>query len=124
MSLDIGKNLFALVSTLPGMGRLVQTGAFDVPGLLNAVRVTMRTAETLSAGGGFPDLRRHGDLTAARALIPDDLIRHLGVIGPLPSVKERLLALGQFGVTHIGVAPPEDPTSGNAWRRLLRDLRE
>jgi 5,10-methylenetetrahydromethanopterin reductase len=123
-ALDLGKNLLALVSTLPGMGRLVQTSTFDVLALLSAVRVTMRTMETLSAGGGFPDLRRYGDLTAARALIPDDLIRQLGVIGPLPLVKERLLALDQLGVTHIGVAPPEDATSGNAWRRLLRDLGE
>ncbi len=123
-ALDRGKNLLALVSTLPGMGQLVQTAGFDVPALLSAVRATMRTTETLSAGGGFPDLRRYGDLIAARALIPDDLIRHLGVIGPLPVVKERLLALGQLGVTHIGVAPPEDATSGDAWRGLLRDLGE
>lgn len=123
-ALDRGKNLLALVSTLPGMGRLVQTPRFDVPALLSAVRVTMRTRETLAAGGGFPDLRHYGDLTAARALIPDDLIRQLGVIGPLPFVKERLLALGQLGVTHIGVAPPVDATSGDAWRCLLRDLGE
>jgi 5,10-methylenetetrahydromethanopterin reductase len=122
--LNRAKNLFALVSTLPGMGRLVQTSSFDAPALLRAVRVAMRTRETLSAGGGFPDLRRYGDLTAAHALIPDDLIRQLGVFGPLPLVKERLLTLGQLGVTHVGVAPPEDVTSGDAWRRLLRDLGE
>ena len=123
-AIDRGKTLLALVSTLPGMGRLVHTEGFDVPALLRKVRATMRTTETLAAGGGFPALRRGGDLTAARGLIPDDLIRHLGVIGPLPSVKERLHALGHLGVTHVGVAPPEDATSDEAWRRLLRDLRE
>ena len=123
-ALDLGKNLLALVSTLPGMSRLVQTQEFDVPALLSEIRARMRTRETLAAGGGFPALRRDGDLAAARALIPDDLIRGLGVIGPLPVVRERLRALAALGVTHIGVAPPRDATSVESWRRLLADLRE
>jgi 5,10-methylenetetrahydromethanopterin reductase len=122
-AIDRGKNLFALVSTLPGMDRLVQTEGFDVPALLDEVRATMRTHATLVAGGGFPALRRNGDLTAARALIPDDLIRHLGIIGPLPVVRERLRALDELGVTHVAVTPPEEATSGDGWRRLLVDLR-
>jgi 5,10-methylenetetrahydromethanopterin reductase len=122
-AIDRGKNLLALVSTLPGMDRLVRTEGFDVPALLDEVRVTMGTRETLAAGGGFPALRRDGDLAAARALIPDDLVRHLGVIGSLPMVRERLRALDEIGVTHIGVAPPPDATSVESWRRLLADLR-
>jgi 5,10-methylenetetrahydromethanopterin reductase len=121
-ALDRGKNLLALVSTLPGMDRLVETEGFDVPALLDEVRVTMRTRETLAAGGGFPALRRDGDLAAARAQIPDDLVRHLGVIGSLPVVRQRLRALDELGVTHIGVAPPPDATSVESWRRLLADL--
>jgi hypothetical protein len=123
-ALDHSKNLLALVSTLPGMGRLVQTERFDAPALLREVQAKMRTVETLSAGGGFPALRRGGNLAAARESIPDDLVRRLSVIGPLTLVKERLLALGQLGVTHIGVAPPEEASSGEAWRSLLRDLGE
>ena len=121
-AIDRGKNLFALVSTLPGMDELVRTDGFDVPALLDEVRATMRTRATLAAGGGFPALRRNGDLTAARALIPDDLIRRLGIIGPLPVVRERLRALAELGVTHVAVAPPEDATSVESWRRLLADL--
>jgi hypothetical protein len=82
----------------------------------------MRTRATLAAGGGFAALRRNGDLTAARALIPDDLIRRLGIIGPLPVVREQLRVLDEVGVTHVGVAPPEDATSVESWRRLLADL--
>ena len=121
-AIDRGKNLLALVSTLPGMDRLVRTDSFDVPALLDEVRATMRTRDTLAAGGGFPALRRNGDLTAARVLIPDDLIRRLGIIGPLPVVREQLRALDELGVTHVGVAPPEDATSVKNWRRLLADL--
>ena len=121
-AIDRGKNLLTLVSTLPGMGRLVQTEGFDVPALLDQVRETMGTRATLVAGGGFPALRRDGDLAAARALIPDDLIRRLGVIGSLPAVRERLRALDELGVTHVGVAPPQDATSVESWRRLLTDL--
>jgi 5,10-methylenetetrahydromethanopterin reductase len=121
-AIDRGKNLLALVSTLPAMDQLVHTEGFDVPALLNEVGTTMRTRSTLAAGGGFPALRRSGDLTAARALIPDDLIRRLGIIGPLPVVRERLDALDELGVTHVAVAPPEDATSVESWRRLLADL--
>ena len=122
-AIDQGKNLFALISTLPGMGQLVHTEGFDVPALLDEVGATMRTRATLAAGGGFAALRRNGDLTAARALIPDDLIRRLGIIGPLPAVRERLRALDELGVTHVAVAPPRDATSVEGWRRLLADLR-
>ena len=121
-AIDRGKHLIALVSTLPGMDQLVRTEDFDVPALLDEVRATMRTHATLAAGGGFPALRRNGDLTAARELIPDDLIRRLGIIGPLPVVRERLHALDELGVTHIAVAPPPDATSVEGWRRLLADL--
>jgi 5,10-methylenetetrahydromethanopterin reductase len=121
-AIDRGKNLLALVSTLPGMDRLVETDGFDVSTLLDEVRVTMRTRETLAAGGGFPTLLRDGDLVVARALIPDDFVRQLGVIGSLPEVRERLRALDELGVTHIGVAPPPDATSVESWRRLLADL--
>jgi alkanesulfonate monooxygenase SsuD/methylene tetrahydromethanopterin reductase-like flavin-dependent oxidoreductase (luciferase family) len=123
-AIDRGKNLLALVSTLPGMGRLVQTEGFDVSALLGEVRETMGTRDTLAAGSGFPALRRDGDLAAARALIPDDLVRHLGVIGSLPVVRERLRALDELGVTHIGVDPPPDATSVESWGRLLADLRD
>jgi hypothetical protein len=121
-AIDRGKNLLALVSTLPGMDRLVRTDGFDTPRLLDEVRTVMRTRDTLAAGGGFPALRRGGDLMAAREMIPDDLIRHLGVIGSLPVVRERLRDLDELGVTHVGVAPPHDATSVEGWRRLLTDL--
>lgn len=121
-AIDRGKNLLALVSTLPGMDQLVRTEGFDTSPMLDEVRMTMRTRDTLAAGGGFPALRRHGNLAAARALIPDDLVRQLGVIGSLPVVQERLRALDELGVTHIGVAPPPDATSVESWRRLLADL--
>jgi alkanesulfonate monooxygenase SsuD/methylene tetrahydromethanopterin reductase-like flavin-dependent oxidoreductase (luciferase family) len=122
-ALERGKTLLALVATLPGMGRLVETPEFDVPGLLREVRRVMRTEETLRAGGGFPALRRGGDLKAARGLIADELIRRLGIVGPLPVVRERIRALEEIGVTHVGVAAPEDATSPQAWRKLLVELR-
>ena len=123
-ALERGKTFLALVSALPGMARLVQTDALDAPALLRQVRAVMRTEETLAAGGGFPALRRRGDLAAARALISDDLIRTLGIIGPLPAVKERLRALAALGVTHVAAAPPADATSAAAWRSLLISLRD
>jgi alkanesulfonate monooxygenase SsuD/methylene tetrahydromethanopterin reductase-like flavin-dependent oxidoreductase (luciferase family) len=122
-ALDREKNLLALISTLPGMDRLVQTAAFDVSTVLDDVQAVMMTGETLAAGGGFPALRRRGDLAKARASIPDDLIRHLGLVGSLPQMRARLQTLAEIGVTHVGVRRPRDATSAEAWRRLLDDLR-
>ena len=51
------------------MGQLVRTEGLDISVLLDEVRQAMRTRDTLAAGGGFPALRRDGDLAAARALI-------------------------------------------------------
>jgi alkanesulfonate monooxygenase SsuD/methylene tetrahydromethanopterin reductase-like flavin-dependent oxidoreductase (luciferase family) len=123
-ALDRGKNAFALVATLPGMHRLYGVAGFDVPALLDEVRAVMRTKETLAAGGGFLALRRGGDLPAARAMIPDDLIRALGIIGSLPEVQFRLRTLAQLGVTHVGAVPPPEPTSAESWRTLLAALRQ
>jgi 5,10-methylenetetrahydromethanopterin reductase len=121
-AIDRGKSILALIHTLPGMERLVTVEDFDVPALVDGVREVMHTEETLAEGGGFPALRRAGDLRAARALIPDELMRQLAIIGPLPVVKERLQRLEALGVTHVSVAPPPESTSVEAWRRLLGDL--
>jgi 5,10-methylenetetrahydromethanopterin reductase len=123
-ALDHDKSLLALLGPLPGMGRLVQTRGFDVSALLRELGAIMRTDETLTVGGGFPALRRAGDLPAARAAIPDDLIRRLGIVGPLPIVKERLQTLAALGITHVGVAPPSEATSVAAWERLLSELQD
>jgi alkanesulfonate monooxygenase SsuD/methylene tetrahydromethanopterin reductase-like flavin-dependent oxidoreductase (luciferase family) len=118
-ALDRDKNLLALIATLPGMDRLVRTTAFDVPAVLREVETIMHSGETLAAGGGFPALRRRGDLAAARAVIPDSLIRQLGLVGSLAEVRERIQALEDIGITHVGVKPPRDATSAAAWQRLL-----
>jgi len=116
------KTLLALITTLPGMEQLVRIEAFDVPAILDRVGAAMRTRETLAAGGGFPALRRNGDLAAAREAIPNDFIRQLSIMGSLPEVRARLRGLAELGVTHVGVAPPPNATSSDDWRRLLRDL--
>lgn len=122
-ALDRTKNVFALVATLPGMDRLVATPGFDVAAILDEVRTLTQTEETLASGGGFPALRRRGDLAAAREAIPDALMRELGIVGPLPVVRERLRTLEALGVTHVAVTPPREATSVEAWRDLLSDLR-
>ncbi len=121
---DRDKTLFALIATLPGMDRLVQSADYDVAAIVENVREIMQTEDVLAEGGGFPELRRQGDLTAARDAIPDGLIRQLGIVGPLPVVHERLRDLEALGVTHVGVAPPAEATSADAWRNLLASLRD
>ena len=61
---------------------------FHIPALLDQGRGrTTATPDTLATGGGFPALRRSGDLTGARGPAPGDLIRRPGVIGSLPVVR-------------------------------------
>jgi 5,10-methylenetetrahydromethanopterin reductase len=121
-ALDRAKTLLALIATLPGMDRLVQTTGFDVAGILREVRAVLHTREILASGGGFPALRREGDLAAAREAIPDELIRRLAIVGSVPQVRARIRRLAALGVTHVGVAPPREATSSRAWRALLRNL--
>ena len=117
--LERKKGYLALVNTLPGMERLLETPGFDVAGIVAEVRRLMRTDEVLARGGGFPALRREGDLTAARAAIPTELVARLAVVGPLKYVRARLRALADLGATHLFVAPP---TPGQSIEAYAADL--
>lgn len=120
--LERAKTLMCLVNALPGMDRLLATPGFDVPAVMADVRRLMRTEEVLARGGGFPDLRAAGDLTAARDAIPTDLVARLALAGPLPSLRPRLAALARLGVTDLSLAPPPDPSPA-AFAARLADLR-
>ena len=75
-AVERAKVLFALVLTLPGMGRLAKTEGVDVEAILDQVKAAVRTEETLASPGGFPALQHKVDLDAVHAAIPDDFIRH------------------------------------------------
>jgi 5,10-methylenetetrahydromethanopterin reductase len=105
-ALERRKNLIALVHTLPGMARHLAVPGFDVPEIITRVREVMGVDEVLARGGSFMDIRRHGDLWAARQLIPTELVTQLSLVGPAELIRERLRALQAIGVTHVFVAPP------------------
>ncbi len=123
-ALDREKTILALIAPLPGMARLVQVDEFDIAAILGNVAAAMRTSEVMAAGGGFPALRRTANFAAARAAIPDALIRQLALVGALPAIQARLRALAEMGITDVGVRPPHDATSVDSWRRLLGNLGE
>lgn len=120
--LERKKGFIATVLALPGMDRLLTTAEFDVPAIIDRVRRVMKTEEILARGGGFPDLRREGDLAAARRAIPTGLVAHLAAVGPLPIVRERLRTLAELGATHIFLDRRGLPADASAVRKLLRDL--
>ena len=122
-ALTRAKSLFALLAGFPGMGRLYQVPGYDTDALITAIRAEMRTEEVLASGGGFPTLRRTGDLAAARAAIPDDFIRALALVGTIADLAPRLATLRDLGVTCVSVTPPNDPASTTAWMELLGALR-
>lgn len=105
--LERQKNALAIINTLPGMDRLVETAGFDVPAILADVRRVMRTDEALRNAPGFAALRRYADFAAARRLIPSALIQRLAIAGPLPKVQQRLQQLEHIGVTHVSLPPPD-----------------
>jgi 5,10-methylenetetrahydromethanopterin reductase len=118
------KSFFALLAGFPGMGRLYQVAGFDTEAIIAEVRAAMRTHEVLASGGGFPELRRRGDLTAARAALPDDFIRTLALVGNAGELTPRLASLRDLGVTCVSVMPPAEAGSLAAWERTLATLRE
>jgi hypothetical protein len=110
------------VHALPGMERLLETPEFDVAGIVRNVRQAMKTEEILERGGGFPDLRREGDLAAARRAIPTELVAHLAAVGPLPVVRDRLKTLIELGATHIFLDRRGLPADAGAVRALMGSL--
>ena len=120
--LEREKGYLALVNTLPGMERGMRTPGFDVDAIVAGVRRAMRTEETLAAGGGFPALRRAGDLAAAKALIPTALVAELAVVGPLPEVRARLAGLARIGVTDVFVGAPKQGEDAEAFGGMLAGL--
>lgn len=116
------KSTVAAIHVLPGMERLLQSPGFDTERIIAEVRAAMRTGETLAAGGGFGDLRRAGDLDAAKRAIPTGLMRELVVAGPVAEVRARLAQFSEIGVTHVFLAAPGPAVTADSLGELLRDL--
>ena len=116
------KSTVALIHALPGMERLLETGGVDVARIISEVRRAMRTDEILQAGGGFGDLRRGGDLAAARRAIPNDLMKELVVAGPVADVRARLEQFREIGVTHVFLAGPGPDTTAESLGELLASV--
>lgn len=121
-AIDRKKNGIAIINTLPGMGRLLETPGFDVPAILERARQAMRTDEILARGGAFAELRREGDLAAARAAIPDALVRELAMIGPIDEVRHRVANLATTGISEIVIMERDLPGRA-AWRDLASLLK-
>ncbi len=118
------KSFFALLAGFPGMNRLYQVAGYDTEAIIAGVRAAMRTGNVLASGGGFPALRRTGDLAAARAAIPDDFIHALALVGSPGELAPRLAVLRDLGVTCVSVTPPAEAASLTAWEQTLAMLRE
>lgn len=116
------KDTVAIIHALPGMERLLTSDGFDVERIIGDVRRVMRTDEILAAGGGFGDLRRGGDLAAARAAIPTDLMRELVVAGSVDDARRRIVQLQEIGVTHTFLASPAPGTTPESLADLLAGL--
>lgn len=117
------KGTVAMIHALPGMERLMEVDGYDTDRIIADVRKAMRTNEVLAKGGGFGDLRRAGDLDAARKLIPKALMEELVVAGSLPVVRARLQDMQEIGVTHVFLATPPIGTTADELRALVTSLQ-
>lgn len=116
------KSTVAAIHVLPGMERLLHSPGFDTERVIADVRRAMRTDETLAGGGGFGDLRRAGDLDAAKRAIPTDLMRELVVAGSIESVRERLAQFSEIGITHVFLAAPGSSVTAESLAELIQGL--
>jgi 5,10-methylenetetrahydromethanopterin reductase len=101
--LERRKTTVAMIHALPGMERLIATPEFDTARIIAEVRRAMKTDEVLAHGGGFLELRRAGNLKAARRAIPLELMAKLAVVGTIEQIRVRLGKLVEAGVTHVFV---------------------
>lgn len=113
------KATVAMIHSLPGMERLLQSNTHDIQMVMADVRHAMRVDQVLNKGGAFKALRREGDLAAAKAAIPADLMRELVVAGDISSVRKQLTELADIGVTHAFIAAPAELES---LPTLIQDL--
>lgn len=116
------KSTVAAIHALPGMEQLLVSPNHDTERIIADVRAAMRTGEILSNGGGFGDLRRGGDLAAARDAIPDDLMAELVVAGAVPQVREQLRRLAGIGITHVFLAGQGPEATVESLAALIREL--
>ncbi len=71
------------------------------------------------------DLYLAGKKAEAIAAVPDDLVRHVSLVGPKGFVKERLAAYAEAGVTTILVHPlTDDATEAVAFAEDLVALTD
>jgi len=117
------KNTVAVIHALPGMERLLVSPGYDIGRIIADVRAAMRTNTILAQGGGFGDLRRGGDVEAAKRAIPTSLMAELVVAGPLADVRDRLRRMHDLGITHVFLASPQPGTSAEALGELVASLR-
>lgn len=120
--LERRKDTVAIIHALPGMDALLRTDGYDTAAIMDDVRRIMRTDEILAAGGGFGDLRRGGDLAAARRAIPTDLMRELTMVGSVSMIRARLGALQRIGVTDVFLAAPGPDATVDSMTELLSSL--
>ena len=116
------KTTIALIHALPGMDKQLDglESEFDVEAILARVRRHMRTDEILARGGSFADLRREGDLDAARKAIPAELVDRVALVGPVERVIPRLAEYAEIGITDVFADPDQlaDPGLNNRVRLL------
>lgn len=102
------KSTVAMIHSLPGMERLLQSDRHDIHKIMADVRQAMRVDDVLDRGGAFSALRREGNLAQAKAAIPTDLMAELVVAGDVPYVKQHLDALADIGITHVFLSAPKE----------------
>ncbi len=119
---ELRKSTVIAIHALPGMERLLESDRFDVPRIIQDVRQAMNTEAILAKGGGFGDLRRGGDVQAARAAIPTELMAELVVAGSVQDVRRSLAALVEVGVTHVFLATPGQDTTTEELADIVSSL--
>lgn len=103
------KSTIALIHVLPGMSKQLEglESEFDIEAILARVRRRMHTDEILARGGSFADLRREGDLIAARKEIPVELVDRIALVGPIEQVLPRLAQYAEIGITDVFADPDQ-----------------
>jgi 5,10-methylenetetrahydromethanopterin reductase len=121
-ALERMKTTIALIHVLPGMSKQLEglETEFDIEAILANVRRRMHTDEILARGGSFADLRREGDLPAARKEIPLELVDRIALVGPVQRVMPRLLQYAEIGITDVFADP--DQISNNDLATSLQSL--
>lgn len=121
-TLEKMKDRMAVIHSVPGFDRVLQSKNFDVPEIIARVKMALNSDQILAAGGWTREFRETADWDTVRTAIPLDLMDQVAIVGSSAKIGATLELYERLGVTHIFIPPPMKTTC-EEYSSLVKSIR-